>query len=809
MSFPTPQERLLRYAFMKLTRDFDARFEALLLTGRVSKWYSEVGNEATTIPAGLALGAGDALCTLHRDLGAILAVYLDPARTFPGFGFGEPDGRRPEPEALLHRLACQLLGKGEGFSQGVERSFHYGYLAPEHGILHLGMISHLGSMIPVAAGCGFAFRQRGSDRVAINFIGEGGTSTGDFHEGLNMAAVWKLPLILVIENNGYAFSTPAGQQYAAKRLSDRGIGYGIAAEHVDGNDPDAMTAALKRAVDRARAGKGPTLLEAMLGRMRGHAEGDDSLKVVPTEELAAYRAADPVPAYARRLEEDEVLDAATAQRLDARIAELVERAISGAIDAPGPDPAIAMRPVFAPEPAALAELEAPVAGAGEPIGIGNGPVVTAAPAPAGERSTNGPAADAVSAAAEGAGNGGPVIDAPAAAEGAGSDPASAEASAAEGQHSGNGSAAAATPGAEGAESAGDGLVAAAGAGNGSAPAEVPAVRSAKARPAPDRARETTYVDAINQALMEEMERDESVLVIGQDIGAFEGAFRTTRGLYARWPDRVLDTPIAESGTIGIAIGAAVLGYRPVIEMQFADFISCGFNQLVNVAAKLYYRWQVPCPIVVRLPSGGGVGAGPFHSQNDESWFAQTAGIKVICPATAADARGLLKAAIRDPNPVMLFEHKFLYRRIKEVLPEGEGLSRIGEARVIREGTNLTLIGYGASTWTCLEAATDLAAAGIEAEVIDLRTLVPYDEATVTASVRKTGRALVVHEAPLTLGFGAEVAARLAEAAFPWLDAPVRRVAYPDRPVPYARVLENALLPTKDKVLAAARDLLTY
>src|SRR5688572_25884311 len=318
-------ERRQRYAFMKLTRDFDSRFEALLLTGRVSKWYSEVGNEATTIPAGLALGAGDALCTLHRDLGAILAYYLDPARTFPGFGFGEPGGRRPDPEHLLRRLACQLLGKGEGFSQGMERSFHYGYLAPEHGLLHVGMISHLGAMIPVAAGCGFAFRQNGSDRIAINFIGEGATSTGDFHEGLNMAAVWKLPLILVIENNRYAFSTPAHLQYAAERLSDRGPGYGIPAETVDGNDPDAMAAALERAVARARAGEGPSLIEAMLGRMRGHSEGDDSLKVVPPDELASYRSADPVPAYARRLEEEGVLDAETRERLEARVAELVER----------------------------------------------------------------------------------------------------------------------------------------------------------------------------------------------------------------------------------------------------------------------------------------------------------------------------------------------------------------------------------------------------------------------------------------------------------------------------------------------------
>jgi 2-oxoisovalerate dehydrogenase E1 component len=681
--------RLLRYAFMKLTRDLDSRFEALLLTGRVSKWYSEVGSEATTIPAGLALGAGDALCTLHRDLGAILAVYLDPARAFPGFGFGEPDGRRPDPDTLMHRLACQLLGKGEGFSQGVERSFHYGYLAPEHGILHLGMISHLGSMIPVAAGCAFAFRQAGSDRVAVNFIGEGGTSTGDFHEGLNMAAVWKLPLILVIENNRYAFSTPARLQYAAKQLSDRGPGYGVASETVDGNDPDAMAAAYSRAVARARAGEGPTLIEAMLSRMRGHAEGDDSLKVVPPDELAAYRAADPVPAYARRLEEEGVMDAATRERLEARIAGMVESAITRAIDAPPPADEIALRPVFAPDPPRRVAVEAP------------------------------------------------------------------------------------------------------------------AVVSSRSKG------ETTYVDAINQALLEEMERDSSVVLMGQDIGAFEGAFRTTRGLHARWPNRVLDTPIAESGTIGIAIGAALLGYRPVVEMQFGDFISCGFNQLVNVAAKLYYRWQVPCPIVVRLPTGGGVGAGPFHSQNPEGWFAHTAGIKVVCPATAADAMGLLKAAIRDPNPVMLFEHKFLYRRIKSVLPDGDAVARLGEARVMRPGRHLTLIGYGASTWTSMEAADELAKSGVEAEVIDLRTLVPYDEETVLASVKRTGRALIVHEAQQTAGFGAEVAARLADAAFPWLDAPIRRVTYPDRPVPYAKNLEKVLLPDKGKVVKAARELVEF
>lgn len=686
------RHRLRRYAFMKLTRDFDARFEYLLKTGRVSKWYSEVGNEATTVPAGLALRPGDALCTLHRDLGAILGVYLDPVRTFPGFGFealaGGTADPRPDPVELLRRLACQLLGRRDGFSQGVERSFHYGHLAPETGILHIGMISHLGSMIPVAAGCAFALQRSGGDRVALNFIGDGGTSTGDFHEGLNMAAVWKLPLVLVVENNRYAFSTPTTLQYAAERLSDRGPGYGIAAETIDGNDPDAMADALDRAVARARRGDGPTLVEAVLGRMRGHSEGDDSLKVVPEAELERYLAEDPVPTTRERLLADGVLDPETSERLDRRIGDLVEAALEQALEAPGPDPETAFRPVFAP-----AETRA------------------------------------------------------------------------------------------GAQ----------------APPPVRPVETTK----------TTYVEAITRALRQEMEADESVVLLGQDIAAFEGAFRVTRGFHQRWPDRVLDTPIAESGTLGIAAGAALLGFRPVVEMQFADFVSCGFNQLVNVAAKLYYRWREPCPLVVRLPSGGGVGAGPFHSQNPEGWFVHAGGIKVVCPATAADAGSLLRAAIRDPNPVVFCEHKFLYRRIKEELPEEIPVGELGRARILREGRHLSLIAYGASTWTALEAADELAREGVEVEVVDLRTLVPLDEETIVTSVKKTSRALVVHEALLTGGFGAEVAARLADLAFPWLDAPIRRVAYPDRPSPYAKALEQALLPGEAKVLAAARELVRF
>jgi 2-oxoisovalerate dehydrogenase E1 component len=751
----SPKARLLNYAYMRLAREFDARFEAMLLTGRVAKWYSAIGNEGITVPAGLALEPGDVLCSLHRDVGAILSFYLDPARAFPGFGFGAPDGRgsrKPEPTELFFRLACQVLGKDKGFSRGIERSYHYGHFDPDAGLQHVGMISHLGSMIPVAAGCAFALKQNGSDRIAINFIGEGGTSTGDFHEGLNLAAVWKLPLVLVIENNRYAFSTPARQQYACLQLSDRGPGYGIPALTVNGNDPDEMGEAIARAIARARAGAGPTLLEAMVGRLRGHAEGDGSMKVVPKEELELYQSLDPVPTYARRLESDGILDPATHERLAQRISELVETAIDRALAEAPPDPATALRPVFAPAGARVR------------------PAVVSNDGAASEATAGSPPPSAAAAGAFDTEDETVLLSRPAPA-----------------------------PRGEAVEeNAAD------------APTAMAAMAAFTGAPStPIAAGEVTYLDAIHQALKEEMERDPSVLLLGQDIAVFEGAFRVTKGLHARWPQRVFDTPISESGTLGLAAGAALMGYVPVVEMQFADFVSCGFNQIVNVIAKLFYRFERPCPVIVRLPAGGGVGAGAFHSQNPEAWFAHVAGLKVVCPATAADAKGLMKAAIRDANPVIFCENKFLYRRVKEVLPAGEHLVELGKARVAREGRDLTIVGYGASTWTALEAAEELAKEEIEVEVIDLRTLVPFDEETVLASVRKTSRVVVVHEAPITGGFGGEIAARIADRAFAFLDAPVKRVAYPDRPSPYARVLENVLLPDKEKLLAAARETLAF
>ena len=681
-------ERRLRLAYMLLSRRFDERFEALRLGGRLAKWYSAIGNEATTVPIGLALGSEDVLVTLHRDLGAILAYYLDPHEAFPGLGFDAVNreirpGQR-DPQDLMRRLACQLLGKGEGFSQGVERSFHYGLLDEPNGIRHFGMISHLGSMIPVAAGCAKRMKERGG--LAVNFIGDGGTSTGDFHEGLNMAAVWRLPFILVIENNQYAFSTPTDQQFAVEELAERARGYGIAGVRVDGNDPDAVAAVFQTAAVRARAGKGPTLIEAVVGRMRGHAEGDDSLKVVPEDELRRYLDEDPVPAYQDQLLTEFAADGAWRDRLLARVDELVEDAVDYGLAADAPPAEVATRPALAPVGAEFPDL--------------------------------------------------PTIDLSGKAE--------------DGEY---------------------------------------------------------YVEGVRRALRDAMTADEDLLVMGQDIAAFEGAFRVTTGLHEKWPERVLDTPISESGTLGIAAGLALLGARPVVEMQFADFVSCGFNQIVNVFAKFYYRWGIPCPTVVRLPSGGGVGAGAYHSQNPEGWFAHTAGLKVVCPATAEDAYGLLRASIEDPNPVIFCEHKYLYRRIKGIIPDRS--LELGRAQVLRPGSDVTLVGYGATTWNCVEAAGQLADRGVEAEVIDLRTLVPFDEETVLESVRKTGRVVIVHEAQLTGGFGGEVAARVADAAFPWLDAPVKRLAYPDRPVPFVKSLERELLPNAERVVAQVEELLAY
>lgn len=320
----------------------------------------------------------------------------------------------------------------------------------------------------------------------------------------------------------------------------------------------------------------------------------------------------------------------------------------------------------------------------------------------------------------------------------------------------------------------------------------------------------TYIEALSDGLREELLRDNAVFMLGEDIGQYGGAFKVTKGFLEEFgPERIVDTPLAESAIVGVAIGAAMAGMRPVAEMQFADFVACGFNQLVNNAAKLHYRWGVPVPMVVRLPSGGGVRGGPFHSQNPEAWFCHVPGLKVVTPATAVDAKGLIKAAIRDDNPVLYFEHKYLYRRIKEEVPDGDWTTPIGRGAIVRPGRDVSIITYGSMVHYSLEAADKLAAEGIEVEIMDLRSLVPYDREMIAGTIRKTSRCVVVHEATRTCGFGAEVAAFAAEELFTALDAPVKRVASLDTPVPYSPALEDFFMPNADKIAAAVRDTVAF
>jgi 2-oxoisovalerate dehydrogenase E1 component beta subunit len=321
---------------------------------------------------------------------------------------------------------------------------------------------------------------------------------------------------------------------------------------------------------------------------------------------------------------------------------------------------------------------------------------------------------------------------------------------------------------------------------------------------------TTYLEAIREGLWEEMERDPNVFVIGEDLGVYGGAFKVTAGFLEKFGEkRVVDTPISEAGIVGAAIGASFMGLRPVAEMQFADFISCGFDQIVNFAAKCRYRWDAPVPIVIRAPSGGGIHGGPFHSQNPEMWFVKTPGLKVVCPATPYDAKGLIKASIRDNDPVIFFEHKGLYRKIKEDLPTEEYTVPIGKAKVVREGKDLTIVAYGAMVWTALEAADKLAEEGASVEVVDLRTLLPLDRDTVCASVKKTSKVLLVHEDTRTAGLAGELAISITETIFEYLDGPIVRVTAPDTPVPYSPPLEDAFLPNVEKVLEKARWLYRY
>jgi 2-oxoisovalerate dehydrogenase E1 component len=551
------------------------------------------------------------------------------------------------------------------------------------------MISHLGAMQPVADGLALAATLRGERRVAATFLGEGATSEGDVHEAMNLAAVWKLPVLFVIENNGYGLSTPTSEQYACIDLADRGPAYGMPGVVCDGNDVTAVIDVVSAAARRARAGDGPTLLEFKTFRMRGHEEASGT-GYVPPELFEQWAARDPI----------------------ARLEAVLDR--RGALDRERRD---ALRRTL------MADIDSRVAAA---------------------------------------------LDAP-------------------------------EPSSTGARETGD-VFAAGSTGASDRPA----------RPRPGPARELRYLDAISDGLREAMCNDPSVVLIGQDIAEYGGAFKATLGFLDEFGRaRVRNTPIIESAALGAALGLAIDGFRPMVEMQFADFISCAFNQIVNNLATTHYRWGTPVPVVIRAPVGGGMGAGPFHSQDIEGWFTHVPGLKVVAPATPADAKGLLLAAFDDGNPVLYLEHKYLYRIETGSVPEGWYTVPIGEAAIARPGIDATVVTYGVGVVWALDAAEQLAAEdGAEVEVVDLRSLVPWDVEAVVASVERTGRALVLHEAPVTGGYGGEVAATIGERAFATIDAPVRRLGALDTPVPFAKSLE-ALHSPKHRLVPALRELLAY
>lgn len=656
--------------------------------GLQPKFFSAWGNEATAVGTAAALQPDDVLVPMHRSLGAHLVRGHS-----------------------LRDIFLQAYLKDASQTRGRDTGLHLG--APGTNII--GMISPLGSMNVVAGGIAFGEVLLGRDTVVLAYIGDGGTSLGVFHEALNFIGVRKLPVVTVIENNQWAYGTPNRLQFACERLADRGPAYGMPGVQVDGTDLTAVYEATREAAERARSGGGPTLIESVTMRMRGHAEHDNQ-HYVPPGLLDEWAGRDPVDRFLAWIADGDRLPGLDVAALKAQIDEQVLAAADSAREAADPPPQSGAVGVFAGDGG---EREAP----------DNGSTVTCAP-----------------------------------------DEATVLALATQ--------AASAFPGEP---------------TDCKAPGET-----------------VTYLEAIGECLRYRMKTDPRVVLIGEDIGLMGGAFGVTRNLLAEFGDqRVVDTPIAENAIVGASIGLAIRGLRPVAEMQFSDFVASAFNELVNNAGTFRYRIGVGVPMVVRLPAAGGVGGGPFHSLDPEAWFAHSPGLKIVVPATVEDAWGLLNAAIDDPDPVLFLEQKYFYRRMKAPLPDRDHTVPLGQARVARAGADATVVTWGVGVERCLDAAEQLAEAGHDVEVIDLRSIVPWDREAVAKSVRKTSRLAVMHEARRTCGFGAEVAAWAAEELFEWLDAPVRRITSADTPNPSNKALEAFVTPQVADVRAVLEDLLAW
>lgn len=636
-------KQLLRfYQCLVKPRLIEEKMILLLRQGKISKWFSGIGQEAVSVGAALALQDDEFILPMHRNLGVFTVRNVS-----------------------LERLFAQFQGKMSGFTKGRDRSFHFG--TRDHHIV--GMISHLGPQLAVADGIALADLLDNRKKVTLVFSGDGGTSEGDFHEALNVASVWNLPVIFIIENNGYGLSTPSSEQFNFKSFTDKGPGYGMETMQVDGNNLLEVYHAVNNCAQSLRKKPRPILIEALTFRMRGHEEASGT-KYVPKKVMEEWGKKDPIANFQDFLLKQKVLTESERDSIHSAFKKEIENALEIAYSEDLPQ--------------AITEHEL------------------------------------------------------------------SDMYASDHQH---------TP-----QDSPD-----------------PAVQNLR------------FVDAISQGLMKAMDRHPNLILMGQDIAQYGGVFKVTEGFIEKYgKDRVRNTPLCESAIIGMGLGLSIRGYKSVIEMQFADFVTCGFNQIINNLAKSYYRWSQNADVVIRMPTGAGVGAGPFHSQSNESWFFHTPGLKIVYPATPADAYGLLLRAVDDPNPVLFFEHKALYRSISGDVPTNYAAVNIGEAKVIKEGRDLTLITYGMGVIWAQELMATLPQYSIE--LIDLRSLLPWDQQAVAASVKKTGKALILHEDCQTGGIGAEIASWIGENCFESLDAPVVRVGSLDTAVPFSKNLEDNFLP---------------